>query len=75
MSNETNGGSGGGIVVTITMTPTGQLNLSGPLENPLMMYGILEMAKVVLQEHLKRQAEGQRIQPVSLSPGRGFFGK
>lgn len=39
------------IRITITMTPDGQFNMTGPLDNKVVCYGLLEMAKVAVTHH------------------------
>jgi len=34
---------------------TGAVNLSGPIENKLLCYGLLELAKECIQNHAKQQ--------------------
>ena len=65
-----------GLQLVITLAPEGSLNLQGPLDQPLTIYGMLEMAKDAYRQHLQQRQEGQRIQPVSLAPTPGFpFGR
>ena len=49
----------------------GQLNVSGAIENPLVAYGLLELAKQQLVAHYAAKAAGtdSRIQPATFFPG------
>jgi hypothetical protein len=59
-----------GIQIVITFDPsTGQVNLQGPLENPIMLYGVLESAKDVYRQYLAKQTADQRIIPGTFVPG------
>jgi len=39
------------VVITITMSPQGQLNVMGPLENKVLMYGLLTLAMDAIRGH------------------------
>lgn len=45
-------------VLTITINEQGQLNVSGPINNKLLAYGMLELAKECVAEHHRQQASG-----------------
>lgn len=47
---------------------TGQVNVTGPVNNLLVMYGILEAAKDSCRKHIEAQAAGSRIVPVTQMP-------
>lgn len=49
------------IQLVITMDDTGAINVSGPTQNQMLSFGLLEMAKVAIIDHNK-QAQ-QRVQP------------
>jgi len=36
--------------LVITMTAAGQMNVTGPLQNPLLCYGMLELAKDIIRK-------------------------
>jgi hypothetical protein len=60
------------VTLTISYDPAGGFKVSGPVKDPLMCYGLLEMAK---QEIARANAQGReesRIQaaPASLNPAR-----
>lgn len=40
------------IRLVITLTPDGQFNCVGPLDNKLLCYGLLEMAKEAVSKHV-----------------------
>ena len=51
------------IQLVITMDDAGSVGVNGPIQNPLLCYGLLEMAKVAIQDHIR---QNQRlVQPVS----------
>jgi hypothetical protein len=56
------------IQLVISMDETGSVNVNGPIQNLLLCYGLLEMAKVAINDHAK---QNQRlVQPVTLGvPG------
>lgn len=49
------------IQLVIQMDETGSVNVSGPIQNQLLCFGLLEMAKVAIQDHAKQNQ--QRVQP------------
>jgi len=52
----------------ITMLKSGQVTVTGPIENKILAYGLMEMAKDIILEHNKAQA--RLVQPaVMLPPG------
>ena len=51
------------VQLIITMDDAGSVNVNGPIKNQLLCYGLLEMAKIAITDHVK---QNQRIvQPVS----------
>lgn len=50
-------------VLTITMDRTGNVNVNGPIENRVLCYGLLEIAKDTLFEFAQKQNSGRIIQP------------
>ena len=46
------------IQLIITMDDSGSVGVNGPLQNPLLCYGLLEMAKVAIHDHTQ---QNQRI--------------
>lgn len=54
------------ITIVITMQPDGQVNISGPLDDRITCYGLLDTAKDIIQEHAakRQQAAASGIVPV-----------
>lgn len=50
--------------ITITMTPEGQINVSGAITNKVMAYGLLEAAKDAIRDFHAKQT-GPHIVPVT----------
>jgi hypothetical protein len=48
----------------ITMLATGQVHVTGPIENKILSYGLLEVAREVIAEHAK--AQQRLVQPASM---------
>ena len=46
---------------------TGAIGVNGPIQNPLVCYGMLEMARQAIQNFAQEQAQ-RKIQPVSVMP-------
>lgn len=58
------------IQVVVTFDPTtGSVNLNGPLENSILVYGLLEMGKNAYNTWLQNKQNESRITPVSIMPG------
>lgn len=54
------------VELKITVTEQGQIGVHGPLDQPLVCYGLLEMARQAIQKH---HEQAQRIvKPVGLIP-------
>lgn len=49
------------IQLTVTMDETGKVNVNGPIQNALLCFGLLEMAKVAINNFA--QQNEQRVQP------------
>ncbi len=47
----------------ITLQDDGKLNVNGPLHNPLMCYGMLEIAKDVIRAHAQKQESRVKLAP------------
>lgn len=62
------------IEMRIVMNDSGGIQVSGPIDQAILAYGMLEAAKQAIVEHLRARAEGNRIVPASLIPG-PVFGK
>ena len=54
------------IELKIVMDESGQINVSGPIDNKVLAYGLLEVAKdAIFQQHQQNQ---NRIQPATFMP-------
>lgn len=49
-------------VLTITATEDGNVNVTGPVDNPMLCFWLLKLADVTLTENMKVQ--NARVQPV-----------
>jgi len=57
------------LILTITFDQmTGHVNVTGPIENGLVCYGMLECAKDALRAHAAQKLSGQRILPATAVP-------
>jgi hypothetical protein len=57
------------LVLSITLDQgTGAVQVNGPIQNPMLCMGMLEMAKQAIHDFAKEQARGQRIIPASSMP-------
>ncbi len=57
------------VVLTITLDQlTGAVRADGPIANPMLCFGMMEMAKQAIYEHAKELAKGQRIVPAKAMP-------
>jgi hypothetical protein len=54
------------VEIRIAMDGGGNVSITGPLENKILMYGLLETAKEIVQGHSTAAREERRIQ---LAPG------
>lgn len=52
----------------ITMTDTGQVSIVGPIENQLLAYGMLEIARNLVYDTNKKREESRIVQPVFGGP-------
>jgi hypothetical protein len=55
--------------VTVTMTADGKVNVNGPMENKILCYGLLEMAKEVIVAFNAAQEKRVQLAP----PGSAQF--
>jgi hypothetical protein len=58
-------------VLTLTITfdqTTGQVGVNGPIQNPLLCMGMMEMAKHAIHKFKDESAKGQRIVPATAMP-------
>jgi hypothetical protein len=57
------------LVLTITLDQaTGAVQVNGPIQNPMVCMGMMEMAKQAIHDFAKEAAKGQRIVPASSMP-------
>lgn len=56
------------IVVTITFSPESGVSVFGPLQDYLLMYGLLSSAKDIVQQYHSSEAAKAREQRVLLAP-------
>ena len=60
--------------LTITLSPNGGVSVNGPIDNAMLCYGLLEVAKDVVRMHVQKKAESG-ITPVRiLLPRNGGLG-
>jgi hypothetical protein len=60
------------VQILIEMTPTGQVNVTGPVDNKVLCFGLLEAAKDAVREYAEQNAK--RIVPatgITLAPPNG----
>jgi uncharacterized protein YfeS len=56
----------GAIKLTITMDQaTGQIKVDGPIDNAILAFGLLEIARQAVQSHHAQKASQQRIIPMT----------
>jgi hypothetical protein len=57
------------VVLTITLdTATGSVKADGPIGNPMLCMGMMEMAKQAIYDHAKELAKDKRIVPATAIP-------
>ena len=56
------------VVITITMRTNGMLEVSGPIDNKMLVYGMLETARDVVREHADNQRLEARERPRIVTP-------
>ena len=57
------------LVLTITLDQlTGAVQVNGPIQNPLVCMGMMEMAKQAIHDFAKEAAKNQRIVPAASMP-------
>ncbi len=50
------------IQLVVTLDETGQVGVSGPIQNQMLCFGLLEMAKIAINDHAKQNQ--QLVKPV-----------
>jgi hypothetical protein len=58
--------------LVITMTPDGQVGVRGPIDQLVLCYGLLELARDAIQARAAEMAK-QRIVPASILPPNGHI--
>lgn len=62
------------IELVITMTPDGQVGVRGPIDNLVVCYGLLEIARDAIQAKAAQRGQ-QRIVPATIMPPNGDLGR
>ncbi len=57
--------------LTITLSPNGKVQVEGPVDQVMLCFGLLEVAKDVIRTHAQKQAESPIIPLHALLPGNG----
>ncbi len=57
--------------LTITMSPDGTVSVNGPLTDGILCFGLLEVAKDVIREHIRKHAESGIVPVRIFLPGNG----
>ena len=60
--------------LTITLSPNGQVSVTGPIDNAMLCYGLLEVAKDVVRTHVQKKAESGIVIPRIVMPRNGGLG-
>jgi len=51
------------IVIAVMLMPDGQVNVQGPLNNPVLCYGLLESGKDAVRRFAEGEADKRIIEP------------
>ncbi len=57
--------------LTITLSPDGHVGVQGPIDEVMLCFGLLEVAKDVIRTHAQQQAESAIVPLHALLPGNG----
>ena len=57
--------------LAITLSPNGQVSVTGPIDNAMLCYGLLEVAKDVVRTHVQKKAESGIVIPRIVMPRNG----
>ena len=57
--------------LTITLSPNGGVSVTGPIDNAMLCYGLLEVAKDVVRMHVQKKAESGIVIPRIVMPRNG----
>lgn len=55
--------------LTITLTGDGRVTVSGPIDNGLISYGLLELGRQAIQNHIASKATRVQLAPAGAVPG------
>ena len=61
----------GNVRLQITMKANGSVEVNGPIDNAMLCYGLLEVAKDIVRTRVQEKAERPTIIPVQILPGNG----
>lgn len=59
------------IQITITVDDAGHTSINGPIDNKILTYGILEVAKEAVATYHRKKAENL-VQPATIMPPENF---
>jgi hypothetical protein len=62
-----NGGAQPALLIGLFRLPDGGLSVSGPVDDAVAAYGLLELAKQLVAEH-QRQIQQRRVVPAAVLP-------
>ncbi len=57
--------------LTIIMSPDGTVLVTGPIDNGLLCFGLLEVAKDVIRERIRKKTESGIVPVQIVLPGNG----
>ena len=60
--------------LTITLSPNGRVDVNGPIDNAMLCYGLLEVAKDVIRMHVQKKSESGIVIPRIVMPRNGGLG-
>ena len=56
------------IELSIVLHPNGRIEVRGPIQDPLLTYGLLELAKDELRRHWAAQEQARIVVPETVPP-------
>ena len=57
--------------LTIILSPNGKVQVEGPVDQAMLCYGLLDVAKDVIRTHAQKKAESAIVPIHPLLPGNG----
>jgi hypothetical protein len=60
------------VELTVTIDDLGKPSIRGPIENKLLSYGLLEVARELIHDHHAQKQQQQRVQLASVGTAPGF---